>query len=129
MHQIQIIFFLKIFRVRIIQLTSYNSNCHSLWVPKNESFATFFSSLKLNELKNFNIMTAIFSLHYAPETFGGRAPPGPAGEFTKLPRPPICFKGAASRPEGQGKRENGRRNEGEERGREEREGRGHQPCP
>ena len=46
-----------------------------------------------------------FSPQNAPETFGGRAPPGPDGGAHSAPPDPLAdFKGAASR-QGRGERE------------------------
>jgi hypothetical protein len=67
----------------------------------------------------------IFSPQQAPETFGGRAPPGPAGGAHSAPPDPLTdSRGAASR-QGRGKKgkEGGRKRGEGIRGRKRRKGR------
>jgi len=59
-----------------------------------------------------------FQLDKHQKTFGGRAPPGPAGELKRSPRPPSRKMGAYFYGEGRGK---GGEGEGRGGGRERRE--------
>jgi hypothetical protein len=58
--------------------------------------------LVLLSITNCDVRTATFSFINTVKPFGGRAPPGPAGELIALPRPPSWFQGAALRREGKG---------------------------
>jgi hypothetical protein len=76
-----------------------------------------------------------FGPHYAPETFGGRAPPGPAGGAHSAPPDPLAalrgpLRGREGRG-GEGREGKGKGGERKERGREgerEREGKGKGPT-
>jgi hypothetical protein len=78
----------------------------------------FFSYLKLNETKNFNIRTAIFRPTLCTRNVWR---PGSArtrwGSSQRSPRPPSCFKGAASR-RGPLRGRRGREGKGKGKGRE-----------
>jgi hypothetical protein len=64
-----------------------------------------------------------FGPHYAPETFGGRAPPGPAGGAHSAPPDPLAaLRGTASRWGPLRDREGGREGKGREREEKERKG-------
>jgi hypothetical protein len=85
----------------------------------------FFSYLKLNETKNFNIRTAIFGPRMHQKRLAAGLRPDPLEKLTALPRLPSCFKGAASRQGGKGKEGKGREGNGrEEKGRKEKERKG-----